>query len=68
MDRTPSLWRAWSPLILQLAGVAVVAVGIALASSSITPFAMIAGSGVWFRIHAQATGESIAQVHNGPWI
>jgi hypothetical protein len=32
---------------LQLAGVAVVAVGIALASSIITPLLMIAGSGVW---------------------
>jgi uncharacterized membrane protein len=47
MDRTPSLWRAWSPVVLQVAGVLVVAVGTSLAPAPVAAIALVSGVIIW---------------------
>lgn len=47
MNRTPSLWRAWSPVVLEVAGVLVATVGIASLTGLMAVAAGLLGGAMW---------------------
>jgi hypothetical protein len=48
MNRTPSLLRAWSPVILQIGGVSIAVAGPLVLPEPLAVFAMIIGAAVWY--------------------